>query len=152
MKKKVTCILMIAVTVVTVMAGCHQDAEENLRKNLKPGTYTGQSQTASEEDGGGYAVVKLTVGNDNNIESIIFDTYDKNGKKRFSDNGSVNVPQYATDEEAELLGDIGEACMLYKEQFIETKDAEQLDAVSGATLSYEQFKEAVDIALQKASE
>ena len=152
MKKGLTALFISVVAGVSVLGGCGSSGNNGEDTVLKPGVYTGQSSTAPEEDGGGYAIVKLTVGDDNKIESLTFDTFEKNGKKKFAENGAPADPKSEDPEYLKMMKDAWEACETYRTQFLETGDTEKIDAISGATLSYDQFKEAVDIALQKASE
>ena len=152
MKKRLTALFICAVAGVTVLGGCGSSGENEKGNALNPGVYTGQSSTADDEEGGGYAIVKLTVGDDNKIENVTFDTFEKNGKKKFTENGAPADPESDDPEYLKMMKDAWEACETYRTQFLETGDTGKIDAISGATLSYDQFKEAVDIALQKASE
>lgn len=154
MKKRVLGLMLAGLTGAVVLAGCAGSGGVSVDKDavLKPGTYTGQSSESDDEDGGGYAVVKLTIGENNEVENVDFETFESNGESKHSDsygmiNGKVSNQDYYDKAQAAIA-----ACDEYVQQYMETKDLDQIDAVSGATISYNQFKEAVSIALQKAAE
>ena len=154
MKKRVLGLIFAGITGAAVLAGCAGSGGAKVDKDavLKPGTYTGQSSESDEDDGGGYAVVKLTVGDNNKIENVEFETFEKNGDSKYTEtygmiNGKVSNQDYYDKAQAAV-----EASKTYAEQYMATKDLDSIDAISGATISYDQFKEAVSIALQKAAE
>ena len=119
---------------------------------LKAGTYTGQSSESKEENGGGYAIVKLTVGDDHEIEKIDFKTFDKNGNPKSSENYGMVNGKAEDQERYDNARAAVKACDEYVEQYMLTKNLDDVDAITGATISYDQFKEALGIALKKAAE
>ena len=114
--------------------------------NYTPGTYTGE---CAENEDGDYAVVELTIGEDNKITAVDFKSYEKGGKLKDADygkqDGKIANQDYYNKAQAAM-----EAAEGYRQKFLETGDLGAVEAVSGATLSYDQFTECVDIALSKA--
>ncbi len=152
MKKKITVFISLGVMLPVFFTGCTKGVDQSPEEELKPGTYTGQSSNSPEDDGGGYAIVRLTVNDDREIEDIEFDSFDKNGNKKFSDTAVISGYDMSEDEYIEMGETIKDACDHYAQEYMKSKDLDKVDAVSGATVSCNQFKEAVSIALQKASE
>ncbi len=154
MKKRIIGLILAGITGSAVLAGCAGSGGTGVSNDavLKPGTYTGQSSESDDDDGGGYAVVKLTVGDNSQIENVEFETFEKNGQSKHTSsygmiNGQISNQDYYDKAQAAV-----KACETYAAQYMETKSLDQIDAISGATISYNQFKEAVSIALQKAAE
>lgn len=156
MRKRIMASFAVLVAAAVLLAGCGGEDKEEIKIDkdavLKAGTYTGQSSESKEEDGGGYAIVKLTVGDDHEIEKLDFKTYDKNGNPKSSENYGMVNGKVEDQERYDSARAAVKACEEYAEQYMVTKDLEEVDAISGATISYEQFKEALSIALQKAAE
>ena len=102
----------------------------------KDGTYEGRS---SADDDGDYATVKITV-QDNLITACEF--------KTFESNGEIKGEEYAksSEEAAIAVASVSE----YEKQVVQTGDIAQVDAISGATINYNQLNEAVYDALGKA--
>ena len=119
--------LLAGFTGVIVLSGCSGKTVtvDEKTTRLNPGTYTGQSSKSDDEKAGGYTIVKLTIGEDNRI----------------------------TDEEAyKTAQNAAKMAKQYADQYMATQSLSEVDAITGATISYDQFIEAADIALQKASE
>lgn len=154
MKRRVSAFIAAGLTAAAVLTGCAGGGAAAVEKDtvLKPGTYTGQSSESAAEDGGGYAIVTLTVGSDNQVESVEFETYEKNGDSKDTDSYGTTNAQSSDGEPFDNAQAAREACDSYVEQYMEKKNIEDIDAISGATVSYNQFKEALGIALQKAAE
>ena len=115
---------------------------------LQDGTYTGQSSEFPGEaaDGAGYGVVQVTIA-DGAITDCTFETYELDGTLKDENYGvslSGNQNKYTKAQNAV------NACPEYAKALVETGDPNEVDAISGATVNYEQFLEAVDDALAKA--
>jgi major membrane immunogen (membrane-anchored lipoprotein) len=144
MKKILTCIC-IATMALTMLGGCGS-------KSYADGTYTGQSSVyESDEDegnGNGYGVVTLTI-QDNTIVSCTYLTYEPDGTLKDENyglqDGAVANRDYYNKAQKAIA-----ACDVYAEELVETNDLKKVDAVSGATINYKNFEEAVKDALKQA--
>ena len=115
---------------------------------LKDGTYTGQSSNFEGDavDGAGYGVVTLTI-KDGAITDCAFETFELDGTKKDENYGislSGNQNKYTKAQNAV------NACPEYAKALVEAGSLEGVDVISGATVNYDQFGEAVDDALAKA--
>jgi major membrane immunogen (membrane-anchored lipoprotein) len=144
MKKILTCVC-IATVALAMLSGCGS-------KSYADGTYTGQSSVyESDEDegnGNGYGVVTLTI-QDNTIVSCTYLTYEPDGTLKDEDyglqDGAVANRDYYNKAQKAIA-----ACDVYAEDLVETNDLKKVDAVSGATINYNNFEEAVKDALKQA--
>jgi major membrane immunogen (membrane-anchored lipoprotein) len=120
------------------ICGCDKGA-------YRDGTYAG---TSSLDDTGAYGEVQLTVVG-GKISQCRFVTWQKDGTVKDDDYGKVNGEIANQDfyDKAQLAV---RAMERYAAQFVEVQDLKKLDAVSGATIAYNQFIEAVEQALEKA--
>lgn len=110
----------------------------------KDGTYTGQSSVLDANvDGDGYAVVDITI-KDGKIVDASMQAFQVDGTPKDKDYGKDGA-YYAVAQKAVSTGDD------YVKQLIETGTPDGVDAVSGATMLYDQFQEAVADALKQAS-
>lgn len=151
MKKIFIVMMAAAISAVTFFSGCSENT------NYKDGTYEGKSEihTAGEEEGeesggSGYGVVKLTV-KDNKITACEYQTFEEDGTLKDEEygkqNGEIaNADFYSKAQKAQ------KACPIYASELVEAGNIEQVDVISGATINYEEFKEAVYDALDKAAE
>jgi major membrane immunogen (membrane-anchored lipoprotein) len=145
MKKKFLSFFGMLSLSVCMLTGCGS-------KNFADGTYTGQSSVyESDEDGGngnGYGVVTITI-KDNTITECTYETYEPNGTLKDSDygmqNGEVANRDYYNKAQKAIA-----ACEKYAENLVETNDVSEVDAISGATINYDNFQEAVKDALAQA--
>lgn len=120
----------------------------------KDGTYTGKSSVWEDEDegnGNGYGVATITI-KDGVIVGCEFNTYEpdgtlKEGKEYGMVNGKVGNQDYYNKAQKALA-----ANTMYAESLVEKGSADLVDQVSGATISYGEFKEAVQAALDQAAE
>jgi major membrane immunogen (membrane-anchored lipoprotein) len=112
-------------------------------KVLRDGVYSGKSST---DDDGSWGEATLTIA-DGNITSCDFITWQKDGSAKDEDYGKINgeISNKAYYEKAQLAV---RAMKQYAEEY--TKAQKGVTAVSGATISYNQFNEAVENALEKA--
>ena len=119
----------------------------------KDGTYEGKSQVyEGDEDGNGdgYGVATVTI-KDNQVTACQYLTYQTDGTLKDEDygkkNGEIaNADFYNKAQKAVL------ACAKYAAQYQESGDLAKVDAISGATISYNEFQEAVEDALSQAKE
>jgi major membrane immunogen (membrane-anchored lipoprotein) len=145
MKKRMIACICVSAAVLSILSGCGN-------KNYADGTYTGQSSVyESEEDegnGNGYGVVTLTI-HDNTITACTFLTYEPDGTLKDENyglqDGTVANRDYYNKAQKAIA-----ACEVYAENLVQTNDVKKVDAISGATINYNNFKEAVKDALKQA--
>jgi major membrane immunogen (membrane-anchored lipoprotein) len=111
---------------------------------LKDGVYSGRS---SPDDTGAYGEATVTVSG-GKIDACDFVTWQKDGTIKGEDYGKVNgeISNRAYYDKAQLAI---RAMETYAARYVEKQDLKYVDAVSGATNSYDQFIEAVEEALKK---
>lgn len=123
--------------------------EESVKEDLIryiDGTYTA---TASiKDDWGGSAEVEIVV-KDGRITSCIFSSYEENGKLKDSEYGKVdgvikNMGLYKIAQNAVTQSN------KYGDMLVQSQNIEKLDAISGATVSFGLFKNAVEQVMKEA--
>jgi major membrane immunogen (membrane-anchored lipoprotein) len=129
---------IIVFCAAVVLLGCS-------KAGLRNGVYQG---TSGADDTGAYGVITLTVAG-GNIAACDFVTRQKDGTVKGEDYGKVNGEIANRDfyEKAQLAV---RAMKRYAEQYAETRDLNAVDAISGATIAYNQFLEAAEEALRAA--
>jgi major membrane immunogen (membrane-anchored lipoprotein) len=145
MKKKILSVLGILSMSICMLAGCGS-------QNYADGTYTGKSSVyESDEDegnGNGYGVVTITI-KDNTITACTYETYEPDGTLKDADygmqNGEVANRDYYNKAQKAIA-----ACEKYAEALVSKNDINEVDAISGATINYDNFTEAVKDALKQA--
>ena len=145
--KKILAVLACACMLGTAICGCG-----GANRTYKDGTYTGKSAvyTGDEEgNGNGYGEVTITV-KDNKITACEFKTYEENGTLKGDDygkiDGEIKNQDYYNKAQKAIKG--SEA---YAEAIIGKIKPDEVDSISGATFSYNQFTDAVLDALDKAA-
>jgi major membrane immunogen (membrane-anchored lipoprotein) len=143
MKKKFMLFFGMLSLSVCMLTGCGS-------KNYADGTYTGQSSVYESDDsnGNGYGVVNITI-KDNAVTECTYETYEPDGALKDSDYGKQNGEIANRDYYNKAQKAIA-ACEKYAAQLVETNDVSKVDAITGATINYNNFKEAVKDALSKA--
>jgi major membrane immunogen (membrane-anchored lipoprotein) len=128
-------ILLLA---VTLLSGCGA-------RGYKDGVYTGRS---GEDDTGAWGEVTITIQGER-IAGCRFVTWQKDGTVKDEDYGKVNGTVSNQDfyDKAQLAV---RAMEQYARTFRETGDLKKVDAVSGATIAFDQFNEAAGLALERA--
>ena len=151
MKKKIFA-LLAAGTLVFSLAACSGGPA-----SYKDGTYEGQSSMyedleSEDENGGGngYGVVTIAI-KDNEIVDCEYLTYELDGTLKDEEYGKhngvvTNADWYNKAQKAVR------ASAAYAEQLKETGSLDEVEAISGATISYNLFGEAVEAALDSAKE
>ena len=121
------------------------------------GTYTAQSSVYEgiededgDEGGDGYGVVTITV-KDNVITDCEFTTYMTDGTVKDEEYGKKDG-EIANQDYYNKAQRAVQASQNYAEQLAAKGDLKQVDAISGATISYDEFKEAVRLALKQAKQ
>lgn len=132
------CVMLVNLFLLT---GCG----DSTRSKYKDGVYTAIS---GNDDKGAYGEVTLTI-KDGEIADCKFITYQKDGKIKAEDYGKINGEISNRDyyEKAQLSV---RAMKKYAEDFKAAKSLKGVEAVTGATVSYNQFAEAVEKTLSQA--
>jgi major membrane immunogen (membrane-anchored lipoprotein) len=108
------------------------------------GTYTGVS---SEDEKGAYGEVTIRI-EDGAVAACEYVTWQKDGSIKDEEYGKSSGSQEYYDK-AQLAV---RAMQQYADALVEQQSLKKIDAVSGATNSYDQFREAVTDALDEAKE
>lgn len=136
-------LLLICVLFASLMlaAGCGGSSDAQ----YKDGVFKAIS---SNDDKGAYGEVTVTV-KDGQVTDCQFVTYKKDGTIKGEDYGKVNGAITNRDyyEKAQLSV---RAMQKYADDFKKAKSLKGVEAVTGATVSYNQFVEAIDKALAQA--
>ncbi len=137
------CVLILG----TALCGCGGS------KTYKDGTYTGKSAVFSDDEegnGNGYGEVTITI-KDNAVTSCDFKTYEENGTLKGEDygmvDGEIKNQDYYNKAQKAIKGSEE-----YAKNIIGKINPDEVDSISGATYSYNQFTDAVYDALDKAAQ
>ena len=139
--------IFAALALMLCLTGCGE-------ATYNDGTYTGRSADyVNEEDpeaGNGYGVVTLTISG-GQITACDYKTYELNGSLKDEEygkeNGEIkNRDFYNKAQKARA------ACDNYAQQLVAKQKVKDVDAVSGATVNYNEFKEAAAEALKQAQQ
>lgn len=117
--------------------------------SLNDGTYTAQSSVyeGDDEGGSGYGVLTMTV-TGGKIADAEFLTYEPDGTLKDEDYGkTANNNQDFYNKAQKAVA----ACKQYAADLVEKGNPDEVDAISGATISYNEFLEAADAAIADAS-
>ncbi len=150
--KKAIAVILLTLTAAAVCTGCSGGS-----KTYKDGTYTAQSslyESMSDEDedegGEGYGVVTITL-KDNVITDCEFTTYMPDGTVKDAEygkeDGEIANQDYYNKAQRAVKGS-----QKYAEQLVEKGTLGDVEAVTGATISYDEFREAVGLALKDAEQ
>lgn len=129
--------LLMSLLFLVFFTACHSQGI-----SLKEGTFEGVS---SKDDEGAYGKVKITIEN-KRIETVEFQTIQKDGSIKDSEYGKRNgeITNQNFYNKAQLAVN---AMKSYSQELEKKQSLDEVEAVSGATISYNQFKEAVEDAL-----
>lgn len=146
-RKLILGVLLLSVTATITACG-------NGSATYKDGTYEGKSSVYESEDGtddgNGYGVVTLTIA-DGKIADCVYKTYEIDGTEKGEDYGKedgrvANKDYYNKAQKANA------ACAEYAKMLVANGQLDGLDSISGATINYNEFVEAVEDALKQAAE
>ncbi len=138
MKERGISIPFTLISLLLLLAGCADKA-------YKDGIYSGKS---SEDDRGAYGEATITI-TDNKIADCKYVTRQKDGSIKDENYGKVNGAISNQDYYDKAQRAV-KAMTRYAQKFVEVQKLKDVDAISGATISYNQFQEAVNDALDKA--
>ena len=148
--KKFTAISLAVVLTAGMLSGC----SGGKKVSYKDGTYEAQSSVFENDDGtddgNGYGVVSLTTP-DGKIADCPFLPYEKDGTLKDEEYGKedgriANKDYYNKAQKANA------ACAEYASMLVQNGQLDGIDSISGATINYKEFKEAVEAALKEAEE
>lgn len=149
MKKSICLAALCMIMTAFILAGCGSGNE-----TYKDGTYTGKSSVYENEDGSddgnGYGVVTITI-EGGIISDCTYKTYETDGTLKDEDYGKedgriANKDYYNKAQKANA------ACAEYANMLVANGRLDGIDAISGATINYNEFEEAVIDALKDAKE
>lgn len=152
MKKRTGAMLGLAVFAALALSACGGGKSAS----YADGTYEGKSElfinddpdAEDEEAGNGYGVVQITV-KDNQIVDCTFKTYDPDGNLKDENygmkSGSVANRDYYNKAQKAVA-----ACDEYASELAQSGSLDGIDAISGATINFNEFTEAVENALEQA--
>ena len=145
---------IIAITVVVSLLSFYSyprsirgdESEQDTILKYTDGVYEGMSQHmyANEPywgkvkiviDNGRMSLIRFSI-----RDSALHETFDQNYEKHF-----VSIPEYVQQCRNDWKG-----VQTYPDRLIEKQDVKKIDAISGATWSYNIFRASVDSALKKA--
>jgi major membrane immunogen (membrane-anchored lipoprotein) len=137
-RRNVFGVFLLAAALLALAAGCG-------KKVYKDGVYTGKS---GADDKGAWGEITITISG-GRVTGCDFLTRQKDGTIKGEDYGKVNgeISNQEFYNKAQLAV---RAMEQYARIFRETGELRKVDAVSGATIAFNQFNEAADEALQKA--
>ena len=148
---KKTVLIAAAALLAAALAGCGSGA-----KTYKDGTYTAESsvyeslEDDEDEGGAGYGVVTITL-KDNVITDCQFTTYMPDGTAKDENYGKEDG-EIANQDYYNKAQRAVKASQNYAEQLAAKGSLDQVDAITGASISFDEFNEAVDLALKQAEE
>ena len=135
---------LLLVCFVFSLASC-QDQEKSA--GYKDGVYDGRSSDFQQEENGngsGYGEVRLEISG-NRMTSCAFTMYKLDGTVKDETYGQDLSREYRLKAQKAV-----QAAQKYARTAAEAGSADGVDAISGATVSYQQLREAVSDALNKA--
>lgn len=143
--------LLLACMVCAALTGCGGGGTKNV--SYKDGTYTAESSVFTNddgtEDGNGYGVVTLTI-KDGKIADCQYQTFEVDGTLKDADYGKQNGEIANRDYYGKAQKAVA-ACDEYAKMLIANEGLDGLDAISGATVNFKEFEEAVKLALADAA-
>ncbi len=149
MAKKTWKLVMATGLCALMLAGC---GGKNV--SYKDGDYEGKSSVYENDDGtddgNGYGVVNITI-KDGAIAACTYQTYEVDGTLKDKDYGKedgriANKDYYNKAQKANA------ACAEYADMLVQNGQLDGIDSISGATINYNEFVEAVENALKEAEE
>jgi major membrane immunogen (membrane-anchored lipoprotein) len=129
----------VLLTPVMLMTGCG-------KRSYADGTYTGKS---GPDDDGAFGEVSITIAGEK-ITACVFVTRQKDGSVKDENYGKINgeIANQSYYEKAQLAVD---AMKKYAADLGRAGSLDGVEVVSGATIAYNQFTEAVEEALEQAA-
>lgn len=146
-KKNIVMRLFAALSSVIIMVTLSACSSDNKTAEYNDGTYTGRSSDFEEDESGngaGYGEVTIKI-ESNKITDCTFKMYELDGTLKDENYGSgLSRENRLKAQKAVQSAD------KYSSAIVGKSSADEVDAISGATISCNEFKEAVNNALKKA--
>lgn len=142
-----------AVVLSMALAGCGGGSSKAVSYN--DGTYEGKSEVhesldeSGEDTGNGYGVVSITI-KDGVITDCKFDTYEPDGTYK-DDQYGMKEGAVANRDYYNKAQKANAAREEYASMLVANGSLDGIDAISGATINFEEFTEAVEDALSQAA-
>ena len=141
--------LAVLLSIGVMITGCGDEKKEAPKNEavsldmtgVKDGTFAGDS---SKHEQLGHSHVELTIAN-GAITKVVHTGFDKDGKVK-DENYGADKPEGVRKKAQNAYKAIGS----YASQLESKKDLAKVDAIAGATVSYDQFNEAVAKAVEAA--
>ena len=131
------------------LSACGSSSEPAAAASYKDGVYQGRSSDFEEDESGngaGYGEVELEI-KDNKVTSCTFTMYELDGTLKDETYGAdLSKENRLKAQKAVQSAD------KYAAKLVEAGSIDEVDAISGATISCNEFKEAVNDALKQAAE
>lgn len=149
MRRKWMITTLAVLSCASLLAGCGGG-----NKSYKDGTYQGKSSVYESEDGtddgNGYGQVEITI-KDGAITECTYQTFEVDGTFKDENYGKedgriANKDYYNKAQKANAARDE------YAAMLVQNGQLDGIDAISGATINYDEFVEAVNNALKEAEE
>jgi len=155
MMKKTMLGMAVVLSVGMMLTGCGDEKKEAPKSDAKPAAQAMSVDLTGAKDGTfaadsakhdqlGYSHVELTIEN-GAITKVVHTGFDKDGKQKDESYGA-DKPEGVRKKAQNAYKAIGS----YASQLESKKDLAKVDAIAGATVSYDQFKEAVTKAVEAA--
>ena len=141
--------LIMALAMMCSLAACGGSSSTPASVTYADGTYTGRSEDHEEDESGngaGYGEVVIVIEN-NEIVSCEFTMYELDGTLKDETYGSDLSKENRLKAQKAV-----QAAGKYASMLVDAGDINGVDVISGATISYSEFVEAVNDALSKAAE
>ena len=145
--RHIAILLLYAAMALALLTACGGSA------SYRDGTYTGTSSVyEGDEDGSGagYGVATVTI-KDNAVTACEFTTYEPDGTVKDEDYGKQNG-EVANRDFYNKAQRAVQASAKYGGMLVEAGSLKDVDAISGATISFGEFQEAVEDALSQAKQ
>ena len=133
-----------------IFVGCGQKSYADGVYTARSEIYEGLFDEDGDEGGDGYGEVTLTISG-GEITDCRFSTYMTDGTLKDENYGKQNG-EIANQDYYNKAQRAVKASENYAEQLSAKGDLSEVDAISGATISYNEFQEAVEAALKQAEQ
>ena len=148
MNGKKTIALLLAAALILALSACGGGAATK-PVSYADGTYTGRSadhQDDEDGNGAGYGTVELEL-RDGKVTDCSFAMYELDGTLKDDTYGSGLSKENRLKAQKAV-----QSAPKYAAMLVEAGSLDGVDAISGATISYQEFREAVEDALSQAAE
>ena len=153
--KKTVLGVAVLLSIGVMLVGCGDEKKDAPKDAAKPAAQAVSVDLTGAKDGTfaadssehaqlGHSHVELTIEN-GAIAKVVHTGFDKDGKQK-DENYGADKPE-GVRKKAQVAY---KAIASYAEQLTSKKDLAKVDAIAGATVSYDQFNEAVTKAVEEA--